>query len=184
MIRDVLCIPNGKNNISISKSLYLVNFIILIKYYKFNNVQTITLFKILNNVAVCIRLIYEIKSEPHNRQNERILRQEIFQSFQKGTRFMPQTQYKAKLNKLSARFAIHSQSKKHIFKPKMLSTKFGNRKNHGMTPQFIHKQHVLPLNHQPSIFIPCFCKKARFSIQLINGLRFSRFEIKQRESIS
>jgi hypothetical protein len=77
---------------------------------------------------------------------------------------MPQTQYKAKLNKLSARFAIHSQSKKHIFKPKTLSIEFGNRKNHGMTPQFTHKKHVLPLNHQPSIFIPCFCKKARFAI--------------------
>ena len=61
-----------------------------------------------------------------------------------------------------AHLATHYQSKKHIFKPKRLSNMFGNRKNHGMTPQFTHKKHVLPLDHQPSIFIPCFCKKARF----------------------
>jgi hypothetical protein len=36
-------------------------------------------------------------------------------------------------------------------------------KNHKMTPQFIQKKHVLLLDHQPSIFISCFCKKARFA---------------------
>jgi hypothetical protein len=34
----------------------------------------------------------------------------------------------------------HFQTKKHIFKPKKLSIAFGNRKNHGMTPQFTHKK--------------------------------------------
>jgi hypothetical protein len=63
----------------------------------------------------------------------------------------------------SARLATYCQSKKHIFKPKKFFTAFGNRKNHEMIPQFIHKKHVLPLDRQPSIFIPCFCIKAHFA---------------------
>ena len=41
---------------SISKSLHSVHFIDQIKYYKFNSVQTVTSFKILKDVTVCIWL--------------------------------------------------------------------------------------------------------------------------------
>ena len=42
--------------IFISKSFYLVHFMIQFKYYRSNNVQTVTSFKILNDVTMFILL--------------------------------------------------------------------------------------------------------------------------------
>jgi hypothetical protein len=45
----------------LKKKIYLIYFMVQIKYCRFNSVQTITLFKILNDVTVCILLDSENK---------------------------------------------------------------------------------------------------------------------------